>query len=174
MMARRSVTTNNRGNMRHGLISLLTVVVIISLATIAVLTVATGRAMGALSERQANMTAEGYVDEIAAQTMLAEVDDELQAAREEGTSNAKALARRIEDKANLMLAEACPEGITATYSVEDTVLTCTFVSPSGRRLQTGVSINDGATYDIVSWKLTAAPQDEDNGDTLWTGPTDGE
>lgn len=173
-MARRSVTTNNRGNMRHGLISLLTVVVIISLATIAVLTVATGHAMGALSERQANMTVESYKDEIAAQTMLAEVDDELLAARKDGTSGAASIMARIESKANLMLAQACPEGITATYDIEGTVLTCTFISENGRRLQTGVSIGDDATYDIVSWKLTAAPQEEDNGDTLWTGPTDGE
>ena len=57
---RRTIGTSSRGNMRHGLISLLTVVVVLSLATAAVLTVSTSRAMAALAQRQANMTQEGY------------------------------------------------------------------------------------------------------------------
>jgi hypothetical protein len=58
--------------------------------------------------------------------------------------------------------------------VEGTILTCTFVTTSGRMLETAIALGDGATYNIVDWKLTAAPQVEDNGDTLWVGPTAGE
>lgn len=173
-MRRRSVGTSNRGNMRHGLISLLTVVVIICLATAAVLTVATSHAMAALSERQANMTSEGYDAERAAQSMLSKLEDELATARTAGTTDVASLMSRIDSQANKMLAEVCPQGVTATYSVEDTHLTCTFITSNGRMLQTDVVIGDGGTYDVVSWKLTAAPQEEDNGDTLWAGPTAGE
>lgn len=168
---RRTVGTSNRGNMRHGLISLLTVVVVISLATAAVLSVSTSHAMAALSTRQANMTAESYDAERAAQTMLALVDDELQAAKAKGITDAPSLATRIEDVASTLLAKACPEGVTATHEVDDTTFTCTFVTTNGRMLTTRIDIEDGATYVIASWKLTAAPQVIDNGDTLWSGPT---
>lgn len=171
---RRAIGTSNRGNMRHGLISLLTVVVVISLATAAVLAVSTSHAMAALAQRQAAMTSEGYDAERAAQTMLAELDDELHAARAAGVSDPTALMDRIQNSANLMLATACPESVSATYEVDGQTLVCTFVTQSGRMLTTGVAIGKEATYDVVSWKLTAAPQIEDSGDTLWTGPTEEE
>lgn len=170
-MSRRSIGTSHRGNMRHGLISLLTVVVVISLATAAVLAVATSHAMEALSQRQARMTTEGYDAERSAQTFLAELDDALSAARLEGVTDSAALMERIQNRANLMLAEACTEDVTATYSVEDANVRCTFVTASGKMLQTDVAVDENATLRIVSWKLTAAPQIEDDGDTLWGGPT---
>lgn len=168
---RRTIGTSSRGNMRHGLISLLTVVVVLSLATAAVLTVSTSRAMAALAQRQANMTQEGYDAERAAQKTLALLEDELRAARSQGTTSATALAKRVDQAANGLLAEACPSGITAVYSVKDTTLQCEYTTPSGRMLQTVVAIGNGGTYDVVSWKLTAAPQEQDTGGTLWTGPT---
>lgn len=170
---KRSVGSSGRGNMRPGLISLLTVVIITSLSTAAVLTIATSHAMAALSQRQARMTTEGYDAERAAQTFVGLVDEELADARKSETS-ASALMERLENDANMLLAKACPQGITATYSVEDTTLTCTFVTENGRMLQTSIEVGDDATYSIASWKLTAAPEIEDNGDTLWTGPTAGE
>lgn len=173
-MRRRSVGTSSRGNMRNGLISLLTVVVVIALATAAVLAVATSHAMAALSERQANMTSEGYEAETAAQTFLAELDDELFALRSRGTTNASALMGEIENKANSMLAKACSQEVTATYEVDKTTLTCTFTTKSGRMLVVELLISNNATYDVVSWKLMAMPQEEETGNTLWTGPTAGE
>lgn len=171
---KRSVGTGNRGNMRPGLISLLTVVVVISLATAAVLTITTSHAMHALSSRQAQMTTEGYEAERSAQTFVALLDDELAAARANGNTGTNGLMARIEDDVNAMLAQACANGITATYEVEDATITCTFLTPNGRMLQTSITVDDGASYSIDSWKLTAAPQEEDTGDTLWTGPTAGE
>lgn len=168
---RRSIGTSGRGNMRHGLISLLTVVVVISLATAAVLTISTSHAMKALSEMQASMTSEGYDAERAGQAMLAEVDAFLATARKQGTADAKALAQQLDNKADGMLIDACPEGVTATHSVKDTNFNCVFTTKSGRALDTTISIGADATYDVVSWKLTAAPQEQDTGDMLWTGPT---
>lgn len=160
-------------NMRHGLISLLTVIVIISLATAAVLTIATSHAMWALAQRSATMKAEGYDAERCAQGMLARIDNELAASRKAGEGHAAMLAR-IEKRMNSLLAEVCEHGVTATYGLEDNVLTCTFITEGGRSLEASLTIGDDATYDITAWRLSAVPEDEDTGDTLWTGSTAGD
>ena len=167
---RRNSGTGGRGNMRAGLISLLTVVIVISLATAAVLAVSTSHAMSALAQRQANMTAEGYAAERSAQTLLAELDAELATAKKAGVRG-KALLTRIEKSMNGLLADVCVEDVTATSSIQDHTLTCTYVTKEGRMLQTSLSIRDDATYDVVAWRLTAAPPEEENGDTLWSGST---
>lgn len=164
---KRSIGAAGRGAIRPGLISLLTVVVILSLSTISVLTIATSNAMAALSERQASMTSQGYDAETSAQTMLALMDDTLQ----NGKASSVAGATRLLDKSmEQILAKACVEGVTATHEAGDSSITCTFVTNGGRMLQTQIDITGKDTYDVVSWKLTAAPQDEDSDDTLWTGP----
>lgn len=165
--------TGARGNMRHGLISLLTVVVIISLATAAVLTVSTAFAMRALANRQANMTTQGYDAERSAQSMLAGLDDELVQARKEGVKR-QAMLSRVEQRMNNLLAKACVEGVTATYGLDDNMLTCIFTTDGGRMLTVRVALLDNATYDVDAWRLTAAPEEEDTGDMLWTGTATGE
>lgn len=170
---KRSDAVAGSGNMRHGLISLLTVVVVISLATAAVLTIATSHAMAALAQRQATMAAEGYAAEQSAQSLLAGLDEELVAARKAKESGTQLLAR-VENRINSLLVAACAQGVTATYDMEDNILTCTFITQSGRSLEATIAVSDDATYDVVGWRLTAAPDDSDNGDTLWTGSTAGE
>ncbi len=161
------------GNMRHGLISLLTVVVVISIATAAVLTVATSHAMAALAQRQATMTTEGYQAERSAQALLARIEDELVAARKAGETG-QAMRSRVENRINGMLVEVCEEGVNATYSMDDNVLTCTFVTPGGRSLQASATIQDNATLDVIAWRLTAAAEESGSDDMLWTGSTAGE
>jgi hypothetical protein len=160
----------SKDNMRHGLISLLTVVVVISIATAAVLTVATSRAMAALAERQATMTTEGYAAEQSAQTMLSYVDEELLASRKAKESR-QAMLSRIENRMNSLLVEACEPGVSATYVLDGNVLTCTFVTEGGRSLEASVTIQDDATYTITAWRLTAVVQETTSDDTLWTGST---
>lgn len=165
---RRSMGGSNRSSLRPGLISLLTLVIMLSIATAAVLTVATSHAMAALSQRQANMTSEGYWAEKSAQTMLALVDDALQASNSAtAAGETKAVRQRMEK----ILLEACEDGVTAAYKVGDNSFICTFVTTGGRMLTTKISLLDGKSYDVVSWRLTAAPQDEGSDDTLWSGPT---
>ncbi|MBR3316650.1 MAG: hypothetical protein IKG21_02360 [Atopobiaceae bacterium] len=164
---RRSTGTNGRGNMRHGLISLLTVVIVISLATAAVLTVATSHAMAALSQRQANMCAEGYAAERSAQALLAALDEDLETSGKSG----QALLSHIDNSLDNLLGNACVEGVSATGDLKNNTLTCTFVTQGGRMLQMSLEIDDDATYDVVSWRLTAAPQEHTTGDMLWNGST---
>ncbi len=166
----KSPTYASKDNMRHGLISLLTVVVVISIATAAVLTVATSHAMAALAERQATMTAEGYAAEQSAQTMLSQLDEELLASRQARESR-QAILSRIENSMNGLLLEACEPGVSATYTLDGNVLTCTFVTEGGRSLEASVTIQDNATYAITAWRLTAVVQDNTSNDTLWTGST---
>lgn len=164
---RRSIGTNNRGTIRPGIISLLAVLVILSLATISTLTIATSNAMMALSERQASMTSQGYNAEISAQTTLALMDDELQNAKVLSATEATAALNR---SMKSILAKACVEGVTATWETAKSSITCTFVTTEGRMLQTRVNLTGDSTYEVVSWKLTAAPQDDSSDDTLWLGP----
>ena len=164
---RRPIGTNSRGTMRPGLISLLTLVVVLSLATISVLTVASSNAMMALSQRQASMTSQGYDAEISAQTTLALMDDELQ--NTEGLL-ANEAAAALNKSMKRILAKACVEGVTATWETDENSITCTFVTTEGRMLQTKVNLTGDRTYEVVSWKLTAAPQEESSDDTLWLGP----
>lgn len=170
---RRSIGTSNRGNMRNGLISLLTVVVVISLATAAVLAVSTSHAMGALAQRQATMTADGYALERSGQTLLANLDEVLSQARA-GNTAGSALVSQVANRMNGLLVESCADGVTATYETDGSQLTCTFVSEHGRMLMVTITVGGNATYDVKAWQLTAAPQEENTGDTLWTGSTAGE
>ena len=170
---RRAIGNSGRGNMRNGLISLLTVVVVISLATAAVLAVSTSHAMGALAQRQATMTADGYALERSGQALLANLDEVLSQARG-GAAGGGTVISQVENRVNSMLVESCAEGVTATYETSGNDLTCTFVSEHGRMLMVTISVGSNATYDVKAWQLTAAPQEEDNGDTLWTGSTAGE
>lgn len=161
----RQAAEGSRDNMRHGLISLLTVVVVISLATAAVLAVSTSHAMHALANRQANMNSQGYDTERSAQAFLAELDALL---HEQGSTSRTMSA--LNKQANRMLASVCEEGVTATYELNGNDITCTFTSEGGRMLQTVVRL-ENTSYIIESWHLSAAPQEEDTGDTLWTGTT---
>lgn len=156
-----------RETMRPGLISLVTLVVVISLATAAVLTIATSHAMAALSQRQAAMTSEGYLAEKSAQTALALVDNQIQASK---TQNPARLAAAIDAQLDEILSQACADGVTATHKVEGDAIMCTFVTEGGRMLQTQVVVGSNKTYDVVSWKLTASPQEDVSDDTLWSGP----
>ena len=169
---RRAIGTGHRGNMRNGLISLLTVVVVISLATASVLAISTSHAMGALSQRQATMTADGYALERSGQTLLANLDEMLSQVRA-GAAGGTVISQ-VENRMNSLLVESCAEGVTATYETTSNGLTCTFVSEHGRMLMVTVSVGGNATYDVKAWQLTAAPQEENTGDTLWTGSTAGE
>lgn len=170
---RRAIGNSGRGNMRNGLISLLTVVVVISLATASVLAVSTSHAMGSLAKRQATMTADGYALERSGQTLLANLDELLSQVRS-GTTGGANVISQVENRMNSLLVESCAEGVTATYETTSNGLTCTFVSEHGRMLMVTVSVGGNATYDVKAWQLTAAPQEENTGDTLWTGSTAGE
>lgn len=165
---RRAVGSSGKEYVRPGLISLLTLVVILSLSTITVLTVATANAMSSLTLRQASMNSQGYDAEVSAQTMLALVDDELQGSKASSTTGA---AKLLDKRMKKILDAACVEGVTATHEVENNSITCTFVTSGGRMLTTQIDLLNKNTYDVVSWKLTAAPQDESSDDTLWLGPT---
>lgn len=167
---RRSAGTRGRGNMRNGLISLLTVVVVISLATASVLAVSTSHAMSALAQRQARMTSEGYAAERSGQALLANLEGELASAKTAGL-HGTALLSRIEQHIDDLLADACVEGVSATGVFDKNTLTCTFVTTEARMLEASIEIGDDATCDVVAWRLSAAPQEEETGDTLWSGST---
>ena len=154
--------------MRHGLISLLTVVIMLSLATAAVLAVSTARAMSAIEQRQATMTQEGYAAERSAQATLAGVDEALGEARAGGLDGAAA-RELVQERMDAILQDACVQDVSASYALDYDVLTCTYETTNGRMLEVQLVLGDSMRYEVASWKLTAVPQEEDMGGNLWTG-----
>jgi hypothetical protein len=159
--------------MRNGLISLLTVVVVTSLATAAVLAISTSHAMQALASRQAEMTLEGYAAERSGQALVASVDDVLYQAREDGLEASKAISR-LKKQINNILVNACVDTVTATFEFNGNKLDVTFITSSGRSLEVCLAVTNEVSYRIESWKLTAAQVEEDTGDVLWTPSTAGD
>lgn len=164
---RRATLSPAQGNMRNGLISLLTVVVVISLATASVLAVSTSHALNALSQRHAHMTAQGYATERSAQMFVAGVDEVLYNAREKGLKREEAIDE-IANAINNLLVSSCTEDVTATFEIEKSGPHVTFTSTDGRALDVHLTIDDSLAYRITSWKLTAQVQEEDTQDMLWT------
>lgn len=166
-MRRHTTTSPTQGNMRNGLISLLTVVVVISLATAAMLTISTSHALTALAQRQAQMTAQGYATERSGQAFVAGVDAVLYEARENGLKRNEAITQ-ISDAINNILVSACTEDVTATFEMEKNGPHVTFSSADGRSLEVELSVDNSLTYRITSWKLTAQVQEDNSQDVLWT------
>ena len=165
------VSAGARTSMRHGLISLLTVVIVLSLATAAVLAVSTARAMSAIATRQATMATEGYAAETSAQGTLAGVDEMLYEARETGLTGDEARAL-VRERVGSVASNACVEGVSATTTLDYDVLTCVYVTTNGRMLEVRVVLNDDLRYEVVGWVLTAVPEEEEIGGDLWTGFAD--
>ncbi len=168
----RTSFSKNRGSVRNGLISLLVVIAVLLLATIAVLTVSTSHAMKALAQRQATMTDEGYDAETSAQNLLALLDEELASMSAKGTTGAARMAE-LDSRVNQLLVSACVDGVSGAYLVDGNTLTCTFTTQNGRVLEITLAIGENASYNVIAWRLTAA-LDTDTGDMLWTGSSTGE
>lgn len=142
---------------RMGSVSLITLVIALCLAVLAVLAVTTARASTALAERQASFVTDDYANEAAAQEVLARV----RAAAAEG--GVGAVEARLED----LLATTGEGGPAVTGKVDGSSLDVHVESGSGRCLD-AVLVISGNEVSVASWKATTL-WDEDTGDVLWTG-----
>lgn len=189
----------SRGSVRMGPVSLFTLIIILCLAVMAVLSVTTAQATYSFTQRQAAATADGYLNERAAQELVAGVDAELAGVRAAGGGQEAAvaaveaalpeLADGIAAEASAGTGDAAGSGtgtsagatggagsaaaagrsITVTFSVADAAVQAHFATASGRCLDIELSIRDDATYQIEAWKATTLWNDEAAGETLWSG-----
>ncbi len=153
---------------RIGPLSLITLITILSLAVLSVLAVTTANAASVMTQRQETSTAELYHNEVAAQTFMASLDNNLATVRSGSSSQSAA------SMAQSVLQQACADGmgatqgVTATATMEGNTLTAQFSGAAGRTLGVKATIEEDGTYTVVEWKMTGI-QNEEPTDTLWTG-----
>lgn len=170
-MASRHFST--RGSLvRMGMLSILSLVVILCLAVLAVLSFSTARAELAITERQATTATETYQLETAGQEFIAALDGAL--ASQDTAERFRVLAsygiHEVEGEgAVLELALAngiVPVSVSGTCTND--LVNATFSLESGRRLDLAVRIV-GRAYTIEQWKVTTQWPDDAAGGGLWLG-----
>lgn len=149
--------SQSRGSVRIGPISLITLVIVLCLAVMAVLAVTTAQATYAAAEKQALFTTDTYANEMEGQRFVADVDAALAPVREADGGEQAAF-----DAVDRVL----PENATRDGSL----VTAVFATDSGRTLEVGLVIRADGTYEISLWKATTQWTDTGSGETLWSGP----
>ena len=158
-------------DVRIGPISLFTLIIVICLAVLAVLTFSTANATLVMSQRQATATSELYLDETAAQTLMAGVSDQLsavQASGGNGTDGARAVEAALVDLRD-QAQDATDGQVSVTASMDGKQLHADFACEGGRVLSIVVTIRDDCSYRIDRWKMTAVQNVEEPMGNLWTG-----
>lgn len=141
---------------RIGPASLFSLVVVVCLAVMAVLSVATAQAASAEADAQAAFATDSYANDADAAEELARIDAALAAAQAEGVAPDDAVAR------------ACG-AVTVPASADGRTITLEFEAQSGRTLAVGLDINDDMTYDIVQWTTGVKRAETSESAGLWTG-----
>lgn len=147
--------TQNRGSVRMGPISIFTLIVLLSLAVLGVLTIATAQASYASAEKQVSFTTDTYQNEIAGNDLVALVDEELTKARSNGADRASALSS---------LTKKLPDNA----SIENNAIHAEFIEESGRTLTIVLEVTNGVKYSIAQWK-TSTQWVLDDSKTVWSG-----
>jgi len=144
------------GSVRMGPISIFSLVILLSLAVLSVLAFSTAQAQSASAEKHAQFTTDTYVNESAAQEMLAAIDATLLDVRGQGGSAQDALA-------------ALPAKLPKEARVEGNEVKAVFQQASGRLLSVTIEITDTVEYRIVQWQATTKWDMTKDKDVLWTG-----
>lgn len=150
---------------RIGTISVFALVVLISLAVLAVLALSTANASLVMSERQAQAMTELYLDERAAQEFVAGADALLAEARAtgSGTNAGRTGARAVQDSLDKLCADArAATGgkVRASASVDGQEITAEFACDNGRLLNIVLVVRDNGTYRVDKWKMFAVQNEE--------------
>ena len=165
LASRPDSTSSQGGNTGIGAISIFALIVILCLAVLSVLTIATAHSSLVLAQRQATATHELYLDETAAQTFVSGLDRIL--AVSDGDA-AAAVGRQLEDLC--ADAEAATDGtISATAHMSDQVVRAEFAGENGRILKIALTILPDGTYRVDSWRMAAVVNAEQPMGTLYLG-----
>lgn len=179
------------GSVRIGPISLLTLVIVLCLAVMAVLTVATAQASSNLTQRQANAVSTLYGDEIAGQSFVAATDAYLMShGSEEGFSTqtiADALPTICEEAHQFAADQGWDIAVSAQWLTVDGLSASAGVTSeavdsnavggilaecsgeAGRTLQIALAITNDADYRLLAWKIMTVWTEEGTGEMVWQG-----
>lgn len=172
------------GSVRMGPISLFTLIVVLCLAVMVVLSLATAQAGFAVTQRQASTTSDTYRNEVAAQEFVAGVDAALATVRngdngDNGDASGDSAADAVPPAHGSKMGAACAAVSAALPAlsaneayIDGNMVHATFTVESDRSLSIALEITDGATYKVVSWKATTLWTEEAGGN-LWQGARTG-
>lgn len=158
-------------NVRIGPISIITLIIVICMAVLAVLSISTAHATMSISERQAEATKELYLNECAGQELIASIDDVLSDVRASGGNSSdgckaiEATLDEISDNAR----EAADGQIEVTAEMDGTSVKAELTASKMRQLSIVVTILDDATLRIDKWKAAAVQQEPQSAGNLWMG-----
>ena len=154
------LTNEEKGSVRMGPITLISLAIVLSLAVLAALSFTTARASNTQAERQAEATAEAYANERAGQNYLATVDAIL-------AQTAKAKGSKA-DALNTIKAASPDVAVISGDSIR-----ITFSNAGKRLLNIEIAINDNLTYTVTKWKTSVTwDQSYVEQANIWRG-TDG-
>lgn len=138
---------------RIGSITILTLLIIICLATLGVLTLSTAQANGAAAEKQSESVQALYDNESSAQSFVADVD-----------------ALLVKQKAAGAEKTAAMKAVSSAYGKDVTVgsdtITRKFTSEN-RTLTVKLQVKNNLSYQITEWSTTTESTNEQV--TLWSG-----
>ena len=155
--------------MRMGPVSLFALIIVLCLAVLAVLSIASANASREMTYRQADFIADEYSNETAGQLLYAEADGIVSQVRAQG-GGANAAAAALKEGADRL--EAAAQNGSAspavTVTVEGTELTAHIQAESGRCLDILLKVSAGPALSVESWTASTL-WTEDTTDTLWMG-----
>ena len=170
------------GSIRIGPVSIFSLMIILCLAVMAVLSIATAHASLALTERQARSTWDLYANENAAQTFVAELDRVIEPVRASGgsaydsellleyqISTITALAKTAGNHSNDEEAQA-DSNLEVNASMDGPIVTANFLCNGYQNLSISLELLDGGRYQITQWiASTVWPEDEQDTTHLFGG-----
>ena len=151
------LTREEKGSVRMGPVTLISLVVILCLAVLCVLSLTTARASHAQTQRQAEFISATYLNEAAGQDYLQLVDDTLVQASKEKKNLSGAMD---------MIRAASP---SVAQIGKDTVLIAFKTSQTDRLLHIKITVHDDLTYSVDQWKTSVKWSPENNQGNIWQG-----
>lgn len=145
--------SGNKHVVRMGPITVLALVIVLSLATMAVLSLATSQAATRMADKQEAATLSLYTNEVQAQEFLAEFDAALEPYRSQNMTGEEALKA----------VQASLVGV----EVEGNTMKKSFLNDT-RTLNITLSVEDDLSYTIEGWKTTTQLEATD-APVLWQG-----
>ena len=136
---------------RMGPISILSMVIVLSLATMAVLSFTTARAAQRTADKQAQAISAIYECETAGQQFVAHVDGLL--AKQKPGAAPRTVAQQLR---------------TETGAEGDGLLVTKVFESQGRQLQVSLRLEDDLTYTVAAWRMQAHI-DSEEATVLWQG-----
>lgn len=164
-----AIKKTSRGSVRMGPVSLLTLVIALCLAVMAVLAISSAKATYASTQRQASFTTETYVLEQAGQRLLANAD----AATSLADASPKLLLKGTDADsvdADIAFGKTGDGAATqaAAQSTQDADVTCVFTAESGKTLTIQLA-QDGTKCRVLEWQMDMTWNESDGNDVLWSG-----